>query len=167
MANFPINLWPFLVAGLVVDHRWNRPARAHVALGGDLPCEHEDFASVSINPMPQEIGELRPTVNVVCDFLDNTQRVRIIESHLSPLGLGLIRLRTVAQRDKLVKESPFNLGQNHVVTVVKHDEGINNRACAYTRVCWIMFLAFSLDYQKELVHQSSCSSFQATFEMVS
>jgi hypothetical protein len=30
MANFPINLWPFLVTGLVVDHGWNRPARAHV-----------------------------------------------------------------------------------------------------------------------------------------
>jgi hypothetical protein len=156
MANFPVNPRPFLVVGLVVDHvtghitGWNRPARAHVALGGEPPREHEDFAIVSINPMSQEIGELRPTLNVVCDFLNDTQRVRITESHLSPLGLGLIRLRTVAQRDKLVRESPFNLGQNHVVTVVKHDEGINHRACAYTRVCWIMFLAFPLDYQKDL-----------------
>jgi hypothetical protein len=150
MANFPVNPRLFLVAGLVVDHGWNRPARAHVTLGGEPLREHEDFAIVSINPMPQEIRELRPTLNVVCDFLDDTQRVRITESHLSPLGLGLIRLHTVAQRDKLVRESPFNLGQNYVVTVVKPDERINHRASPYTSVCWIMFLAFPLDYQKDL-----------------
>jgi hypothetical protein len=56
----------------------------------------------------------------------------------------------VAQRDKLVRESPFNLGQNYVVTVVKPDERINHRASPYTSVCWIMFLAFPLDYQKDL-----------------
>jgi hypothetical protein len=72
MANFPVNLRPFLVVGLVADHGWNLPARAHVALGGEPPREHEDFAIVSINPMPQEIGELRPIPNVVCDFLNDT-----------------------------------------------------------------------------------------------
>jgi hypothetical protein len=47
-------------------------------------------------------------------------------------------------------ESLMNLGQNHVVTVVKHDEGFNSRSCTYTRVYWIMFLAFPLDFQKDL-----------------
>jgi hypothetical protein len=164
MDNFPVNPRPFLVAGLVVNHGWNHPSRAHITLGGELPREHEDFAIVSINPMPQEIGELRSTLNVVCDFLGDTQRVRITESHLSPLGLGLIRLRTVAQRDKLVRESPFNLGQHHVVTVVKHDEGINHRACAYTRVCWIMFLAFPLDYQKDLFIRAVVAPFGQLLE---
>ena len=44
----------------------------------------------------------------------------------------------------------MNLGQNHVVTIVKHDEGFNSRSCTYTRVYWIMFLAFPLDFQKDL-----------------
>jgi hypothetical protein len=50
---------------LVVDHGWNRPARAHITLGGEPLREHEDFTIISINPMPQEICELRPTLNVV------------------------------------------------------------------------------------------------------
>lgn len=99
--------------------------------------------------MPEEENQLRPTLNFICEFLQNTQRVQVIASHLSALGLGLIRLRTVAQRDKLVRESPFNL-PNHVVRVVKHDEGINARSCTYIRVCWLMFLAFLLDFQKDL-----------------
>ena len=134
----------------MVEHGWNRPACGRLALGGEPTRKHEDYAIVSFNPMPQEVNQLRPTLNVVCHFLEHAHRVRIIESHLSPLGLGLIRLRTVAQRDQLVRESPMNLGQNHVVTAVKHDEGFNSRSCTYTRVCWIMFLAFPLDFQKDL-----------------
>lgn len=53
------------------------------------------------------------------------------------------------QRDQLVRSSLFPLGQ-HVVTVVKHDEGINARSCTYIRICWLMFLAFPLDFQKDL-----------------
>lgn len=48
-----------------------------------------------------------------------------------------------------MRDSPFNL-LNHVIRVVKHDEGINARSCTYTRVCWLMFLAFPLDFQKDL-----------------
>jgi hypothetical protein len=80
--------------------------------------------------------------------LQNTQRVRITSDHLSPLGLGLIRLASVLQRDQLVRSSPMNF-VNHVVCVVNHDEGINSRFCSYTRLAWIMFLAFSLDFQKD------------------
>jgi hypothetical protein len=54
MENFPMNPRSFLVAGMTVDHDWNRPTRARVALGGEPTREHEDFAIVSINPMPQE-----------------------------------------------------------------------------------------------------------------
>jgi len=150
MANFPVNPQAFLVAGLTVEHGWNRPARGRLALGGEPSREHEDYAIVSINHMPQEVNQLRPTLNVVCHFLEHAHRVHVIDSHLSPLGLGLIRLWTVAQRDQLVMESPMNLGQNHVVTIVKHDEGFNSRSCTYTRVYWIMFLAFPLDFQKDL-----------------
>ena len=107
MANFPVNPQPFLIAGLTVDHGWNRPARGRMALGGEPTREHEDYAIITINPMPQNAAQLRPTLNVACDFLEHTQRVRVTASHLSPLGLGLIRLRTVAQRDNLSGTPPF------------------------------------------------------------
>jgi hypothetical protein len=99
MANFPVNPHPFLVVGLAVEHGWNRPARGCMALGGEPTREHEDYAIVSINPMSQDPAQLRPTLNVVCDFLEHNRRVHVIASHLSPLGLGLIRLRHVAERD--------------------------------------------------------------------
>jgi hypothetical protein len=134
MANFQVNLRSFLVAGLAMEHGWNRPARGRMALGGEPTREHEDFAIVTINPAPQEAAQLRPTLNMVCDFLEHTQRVQILESHLSPLGLGLIKLRTIPQRDQLVRESPFHMGQHNIVFVVKHDEEINSRA-AITFVC--------------------------------
>jgi len=146
MANFPVNPQPYLVAGLTVEHGWNRPARDRMALGGEPTREHEDYAIVSINPMPAHANQLRPTLNLVRDFLEHSQRVRVLASHLSPLGLGLIKLRTVAQRDQLVRVSPLQLSQNHQVTIVKHDEGLNARSCTYVRVCWIMFLAFPLDF---------------------
>jgi hypothetical protein len=135
-----------------------------MALGGEPSREHEDYAIVSINPAPEEAAQLRPTLNLVCDFLEHTQRVQIIESHLSPLGLGLIRLRTVPQRDQLVRESPFNFGQHSVVTVSKHDEGLNARSCAYTRICWIMFLAFPLDFQKDLYIRAAVAPFGRLLE---
>ena len=135
MANFPVNPQAFFVAGLTVERGWNRPARGCLALEGEQTREHEDYAIVSINTMPQEVNKLRPTLNVVCHFLEHEHRVCVIASHLCPLGVGLIRLRTVAQRDQLVRESPMHLCQNHIVTVVKHDEGFNARSCTYTRVC--------------------------------
>jgi hypothetical protein len=54
MVNFPVNPAPFLVAGLMVNHGWNRPARGRMALGGEPTREHEDYAIVRINPMPQD-----------------------------------------------------------------------------------------------------------------
>lgn len=159
MANFPVNPQAFLVAGLTVDHGWNRPARGRIALGGEPTREHENYAIVSVTPMRQQVGELRPMLNIISDFLENDQKVRIEAAHLSPLGLGLIKLRSMVQHDKLVRNSPFNLGQNHVVRVVKHDEGINSRSCTYTRVCWLMFLAFPLDFQKDLYVRAAVASY--------
>jgi hypothetical protein len=42
--------------------------------------------------------------------------------------------------------SPIAINDNSVLRVVKHGEAINLRACHYSRDCWIMFLAFPLDY---------------------
>lgn len=150
MANFPVNPQPFLVRDMQVDHGWNRPARGRLALGGEPPREHEEYAIVSIQPPPPALEQLRPTLDLVCNFLEHDQRVRISTAHLSPLGLGLIKLHSVVQRDRLVRNSPFNMGQHHVVRVVNHDEGINARDCPYTRLIWVMFLAFPLDFQKDL-----------------
>lgn len=149
MANFLVNPVPFLVAGLTVEHGWNRPARGRVALGGEPMREHEDYAIVTMEPMPAEANQLMPTLDLVVQFLEDNQRVHIDTHHLSPLGLGLIKVHSVVQRDQLVRNSPMNFGPS-VIRVVNHDEGINSRFYSYTRLAWIMFLAFPLDFQKDV-----------------
>ena len=150
MANYPVNPQAFLISGLTVNHGWNRPARGRMVLGGEPTREHEYFAIVSLEPMPKHVHQLWPRLNTVCNWIEHHQRVRIESAFLSPLGLGLIKLQTVAQRDQLVRNSPYHTGDNFNIQVVKHDEGITHRACTYTRICWIMFLAFPLDFQKEV-----------------
>jgi hypothetical protein len=49
----------------------------------------------------------------------------------------------------MIDISPIDFGGIATLRVVKHDEAINMRSCPYTRECWIMFLAFPLDYQRE------------------
>lgn len=108
MANFPVDPTPYLVTDLTIEHGWNRPARGHVALGGEPTQEHEDYAIVTIKPMLAEANQLGPTLTQVVHFLEDTQRVRVETAHISPLGLGLIRLHSVVQRDKLVRSTPMN-----------------------------------------------------------
>lgn len=88
MANYLVNPQAFLVAGLTVNHGWNRPARGRMALGGEPTREHEDFTIVSLNPMPEDINQLRPHLNVVCNYLEQSQRVSIESAFLSPWVLA-------------------------------------------------------------------------------
>jgi hypothetical protein len=61
MANFPCNPILFVPPGMHVEHGWMQPARARVALGGEPPKHHEQFAIVTLEP------ELQPTQ--VCNLL--------------------------------------------------------------------------------------------------
>lgn len=110
MANFPVNPRPFLLGDLQIEHGWNHPAHRRVALGGEPTREHEDYAIMSINPVSEEENQLRLSLTLVGQFLEHDRHVRIESMHLSPLGLGLIRLRSVIQRDQLVRNSPYNMG---------------------------------------------------------
>jgi hypothetical protein len=47
----------------------------------------------------------------------------------------------------MVNLSPHQLDEVRVFTVEEHDKGLNLRSCPFTRTCWVMFLAFPLDFQ--------------------
>ena len=68
MANFPCNPALLVPQGLHVDHGWQRPARTRVALGGEPPRRHEQFAILALEPEPtqQQIPDL---LHEVVDFL--------------------------------------------------------------------------------------------------
>lgn len=145
MANFTCDPTPFLPFGTHVEDGWLRPARARLALGGEPPCRHEEYAIVSMEP-PPHLMHARFALTDVVHFLEEHFPVRVLSSFLSPLRLGLLEFRFTVQRQSLLEISSIDFDEVSILRVVKHDEAGNLRACAYTRECWIMFLAFPLDY---------------------
>jgi hypothetical protein len=45
--------------------------------------------------------------------------------------------------------SPHFLHNGREIVLEDHDQGINHCACPFTKTCWVMFLAFPLDFQKK------------------
>jgi len=76
MANFPCNP-TLLPAGLHVDHGWQRPARARVALGGEPPRRHEQYAILSLQPEPTQ-AQVHHLLEEVSEFLQQEYPVRVI-----------------------------------------------------------------------------------------
>lgn len=55
----------------------------------------------------------------------------------------------------MINLSPHQLDDLTEIIVEEHDRGINLRCCPFTRTCWIMFLAFPLDFQtREIISQA-------------
>lgn len=51
--------------------------------------------------------------------------------------------------------SPHQLDVVCEIVVEEHDRGINLRNCHFTRTCWVMFLAFPLDFQtRDMISQA-------------
>jgi hypothetical protein len=73
MANFPVDLTPYLVAGLMVEHGWNRLVTGHVVLGSKPMREHEEHTIVMIQAMATEPEQLQPTLDLVVQFLEESQ----------------------------------------------------------------------------------------------
>ncbi|CAO1939557.1 unnamed protein product [Urochloa humidicola] len=145
MANFPCNPMLFVPPGLHVEQGWQRPARSRVALGGEPPRRHEQYAIVRLEPEPIA-DQVQDLLNDVSEMLEHDFPVRVVSSFPSPLGLGLFQFDSPVQRQTLLDASPIQFGHGWL-TIQKHDEARNFRACPYIRECWIMFLAFPLDYQ--------------------
>lgn len=148
MANFACDPTSFIPFGAHIEDGWQRPARTRVAIGGEPPRRHEEYAIVTLVPPPLPV-HARVTLTDVVNLLEANFPVRVESYFLSPLGLGLVEFGSAMQRQSILDISPIAVNDNTELRVVKHDEAINLRACTYTRECWIMFLAFPLDYQNE------------------
>ncbi|CAN6173140.1 unnamed protein product [Urochloa humidicola] len=146
MANFHCNPTPYLPPGAHVEDGWQRPARGRVALGGEPPRRHEDYAVITLHPEPAEDLVMEALHDVV-EHLEHEFPVRILFGFHSPLGLGLVQFQSASQRQTLIDESPIPFINNSVIRVIKHDEARNLRACNYSHFCRLMVLAFPLDYQ--------------------
>jgi hypothetical protein len=83
----------------------------------------------------------------IVDFLENVHHATIRFCCLSPLGLCLVQFSFSLERQVMINLSPLQLDDIREIDIVEHDRGLNFRSCPFTRTCWIMFLAFPLDFQ--------------------
>lgn len=146
MANFVCNPQPFLPDGAHIEHGWQRPARGRVALGGEPPRRHEEYAIVTLHPqLPENL--VLEALQAVVEHFKQAFLVRVVSSFRSPLGLGLLKFQSATQRQSMLDCSPLPFVNNLEIRVVKHDEARNFKACPYIRTCRVLILGFPLDYQ--------------------
>jgi len=139
--------------GLEIED-WARPSRGRIIISGNRPRRHEVYAIVTVRPPPQN-HQLFDTMDEVVTFFEEVHNVRIQSSFLSTLGLCLAQFRSPIARQSMISQSPLQLDDFREVSVVEHDHGINLRDCPFTRTCWIMFLAFPLDFQtRDIIEQA-------------
>ncbi|KAG0529473.1 hypothetical protein BDA96_05G101200 [Sorghum bicolor] len=114
--------WPtsqYLLGDLAIDIGWNRPARGRVALGGEPTRKNEEYAIVSIDPMPVEAIQLRHTLTQVTAepgaALDRDRAAvgSCVLLHLhspeTPRGSVLLHLRAAAASPSAAAASPAAL----------------------------------------------------------
>jgi hypothetical protein len=90
----------------------------------------------------------------VVTFLEEEQHAVIHYCCLSPLGLCLVQFSSSLERQVMISRSPMQLDELREIEIVEHDRGIDFRSCPFTRTCWVMFLAFPLDFQtREIITQ--------------
>ncbi|TVU16868.1 hypothetical protein EJB05_37025, partial [Eragrostis curvula] len=121
-------------------------------------AQHEDFAIVTITPMPAGPVNFNNISEVIHDFLQQRMHVHVREVQPSCLGQALVRFEYFYDRDQLVQNSPYNQG-GLTFTFKKHNEGRNWRKIEFNRECWLMLMGFPLDYWNSVCIQNALSSF--------
>jgi hypothetical protein len=59
----------------------------------------------------------------------------------------------------MINLSPHHFGNGRELRVVEHDREINLRNSLFSRTCWVMFLAFPLDFQTWEILQQAVGPF--------
>jgi hypothetical protein len=66
-----------------------------------------------------------------------------------------VQFSSSLERQVMINLSPLQLDDIREIVIVEHDRGLNFRSCPFTRTCWIMFLAFPLDFQtRDIISQA-------------
>jgi hypothetical protein len=125
-----------------------------IVINGNPPLRHDEYAIVTLVPPPRP-NQLYDAMEEVVAFLEEEQHAVIRSCCLSPLGLCLVQFSSSLERQVMISRSPMQLGDMREIEIVEHDRGINFRSCPFTHTCWVLFLAFPLDFQtREIITQA-------------
>jgi hypothetical protein len=119
---------------------------------------HEDFAIVSVHPLPHNAMQFRPVREVVREFLDDHMGAKVRDIQPTHLGQALVQFVHIHDRDSLVNNSlhPYD---DVEFSLVRHNQGRNWQALNFNRECWLMLMGFPLDYWNNEAIQSVLASF--------
>jgi hypothetical protein len=106
---------------------------------------HEDFAIVSITPLPAQPLQFAAVRDILLEFFEDQLRIAVREIQPSHLGQALVRFASAHDRDMLVNQSPHQFG-DVLVHLVRHNQGHNWRQINFNRECWLMLMGFPLDF---------------------
>jgi hypothetical protein len=149
--------WPFAPPGFdhhKVQHRATM-ARAVMRLA---PQVHEDYAIVSIDPIPANPLRFHTVWEVVEEFLKDHMHVGKRDVQPKHLEQALVRFENIFDRDLLINNShhPYDGFNFHVV---RQNVARNWRVVQFNQECWLMLLGFLLDYWNNYSIQSALASF--------
>jgi hypothetical protein len=124
---------PFMPRGF---HRLEVQGRKHMArvVARREPYVNEDWAILSIEPLPQALVIFASVREVSLEFLIQHKRLQIRDIQRSHLGQALVRFVHIYDRDRLITQSPHPYG-DVFFSFTKHNEGRNWRRLEYNREC--------------------------------
>jgi hypothetical protein len=106
---------------------------------------HEDFAIVSVHPLPHNAMQFGPVREVVREFLEDHMGARVRDIQPTHLGQALVQFVHIYDWDSLVNNSSHPYGDVEF-SLVRHNQGRNWWAMNFNRECWLMLMSFPLDY---------------------
>jgi hypothetical protein len=146
MANFEVNPEPYIPPGFDLEH-WARPAHGRFVLVGNPPRRHDEYVIATLWPAPpQNHHQLHEAIDLVIHYFEEVRHVRILSAYPSPLGLCLLKFRSVIAKEAMINLGPHILPEGREITLEHHDCGLNLRDCPFARTCWVLFLCFPLDF---------------------
>jgi hypothetical protein len=125
---------------------------------GDPPLQHEEYAIIMVDPMIEDINK-EEVLAEVCTILERDHNAPVT-GWVYSIGVGLVRFASPAIRDQLIASGPHVMDdEEHVFSVIRHDEGFNVRSPVFEREAWVLMLNFPLDYQTNYYVNKAVSLF--------
>jgi hypothetical protein len=100
---------------------------------------HEDYAIVSIHPLPAHAIHFSAVHEVVLEFLEEHMHVGVRNIQPSHLGQVLVRFENAHDMDSLVVNGLHPYGDVQF-SFVRHNQAHNWRLMNFNCECWLMLL---------------------------
>ena len=111
---------------------------------------HEEWAIVSIIPMPDLPVHFNNIREVVSEFLTDVKHLGFLEIAPCPFGQAYVRLNSTFDRDDLVQNGPYPYTDVHFV-FQKHNEGLNWCRFVLNREVWLLLCGFP--FERRCMHE--------------